>query len=98
MQGAEVDDRMACGRVADVTGIQRSRGISALADSNERRDIGRFKLDLAAQPTLGVALPAGQIDRPFQYVGKRRGLVREVSILLLHRSVPPWLGHKRPAI
>ncbi|MBP9234070.1 MAG: hypothetical protein KBF30_05310 [Hyphomonadaceae bacterium] len=65
MQGAEVDDRMACGRVADVTGIQRSRGISALADSNERRDIGRFKLDLAAQPTQGVALPAGQIDGPF---------------------------------
>ena len=61
MQGAEVDDRMACGRVTDVALIQRSCGIAALADSNERRDIGRFKFGLAAQPTQGVALPAGQI-------------------------------------
>jgi hypothetical protein len=65
--------------------------VVTFADGNEGGGISGLELRLAAEQAQGVTLPAGKVGRPYQDIGKRRGLVREVITLFIHRlGLPHW--------
>jgi hypothetical protein len=72
-----------------VAGVQWSGWVVAFADGNERGDVGGLELGLLAKSAQGVTLPPGHVGRPLQDIGKRRSLVRKVTIRFIHLSGRP---------